>query len=547
MLWKRAISIVGILLLSSNLYADVSWQKFSYFKNWGGLNDNLSTTEISDSEATDIQNISFDTGGALKKRYGFRTLPTENPQKAATGTTVCVNGLFFYKKDNGNRYLVALCNNDSKATLMKKDYSAGGGTEAGAWENIDNSELNSAYSNDLRPDFAVAQDKLVFVTGDGTSVPYMWNGTDKSVRLTTNANVSSGSVIEYHKNILFITGRNDYPSRVFFSNLDDITTYTATDFLDVETSDGSKVRALKSVYNALYIFKDESIWRLSGSNSDNFTLEKMVDGIGTISNNSVQIVNNIIYFITNQGDIAVYDGGYNVKFVSSKIRNTIGNLNTSRTAQSLGLAFSTYRYNDFDYYASTTTAGSAANNYVLVFDTSLGAWTRFKGMDANAWCVADGENNENKLYFGDYSGYVHRYPSSYYYDGNIASSAISAFYQTKWFKYEESCLGDKYWRLLKTFALSESSSGSTVYLNAECRTDYESSGRVVHINLEGSAANWDVAKWDVDLWGGQVIIVGRSEINKGKNMFQIYFYNNVVNEGFTLLGWENFIEPTSRI
>ena len=545
MRWNLPISIsviVGSLLLNV-CHAEVPWQKKVYFDNKGGLNDQQSTTEIADGEATDIQNIVFDTGGALKKRYGYVTLNTNNISKIATGTAVSCTGLTFYKKDNGKRYLVAIANNDGKATAMKKDYDTGGGVSYSQWENIDYEILPSGYLDTNLCDFVVAEDNLVFTVGVNTLKPFKWTGSNKVSYLTNDANCPTATIIEYHKNQLFLSGNNTYPSRVYFSNLDDITTYTATDFFDVQTSDGTKVRALLSAYDSLYIFKDESIWRLSGYERDSFRLEKLVDGVGTLSNNSVVATNTGIYFVSAQNDIFHYDGAYTVTNISSKISQTISNTSTLYSASILGIAYSTYRFQDADYYVSINYNGASTNNSILLFDTYYKAWTRFDGIKAQAWCVAENDATGKSLFFADYSGYVHTYPSTDYYDGNVSTSPISAVYQTKWFRYPEVGLGNKYWRLLKTYVLSE----EDVILHAECKSDYESSGKVVDVDLSSSAAEWDVALWDVDLWGGQTIIVGRSEIEKGVNMFQIRFYNEEVNQGFTLLGYENYIEPTDQI
>ncbi len=538
----KILVVLFVLNIPNLANAEVKWAKFSYFSNWGGLNDQQSTTEIADNEATDIQNIVFDTGGALKKREGYQTLPYESPRKVATGTTVCVNGLWFYEKASGSKYLVALCNNDGKATLMKKTWTSGVGMAGGVWDNIDNGTLSAVYTNNLQPDFAVAEDVLVFTAGD-VSPPYAYNGTGRAYILTSSANVPSGSMVEYHKNQLFVSGSSTYPSRIYFSALDDITTWTATDFFDVQTSDGSNVRALLSAYNALYIFKDQSIWRLSGYERDSFVLEKMVDGVGTLSNASPVVTAKGIFFTSSQNDVCVYDGNYTVKFISNKIANTIKNLNMTRAPYVKGLGFSTYRFQDNDYYTSVTTADGATNNRLLVFDTFYNAWTKFKGINANALCLGKDDEGKNIMFFGDFDGYVHQYPSGLYYDGNVATSAIVAFYQTKWFRYPEVSLGDKYWRLLKVYALSQ----DAVQLHAECKSDYEASGKVLDINLTGSSDQWDVNKWDIALWGGDSVIVGRKEVEKGKTMFQVRFYNNDVDQRFTLLGFENFIEPVDRI
>ena len=545
---KKLISIGGILLsflVCSLTFAEVPWKKFSYFQNWGGLNDQLSEIEIQDNESSDLQNVVFDTGGAIRKRYGYLTIPRDPLEKASTGSVVCITGLAFFKQNDGSKYVVTITNNDDKATAMKKDYEVGGGLETGSWENIDFNSLPSSYTNNDLPDFAVAEDKLIIAVPATTQVkPFQFDGTNNVRYLTGDTDCPVAELVEYHKNHLFLSGDDTYPSRVYFSKLDDITDYSAIDFFDVATSDGSRVRALISAYGSLYILKDYSIWRLSGYERDTFVLEKLVDGIGTLSHNSVKIVNNFIYFTTAQNDIAVYDGGYNVVFISQKIRNTIGGLNFSRADKTLGLAFSTYKYNDYDYYCEVSKSGSSTNNKTLLFDTAFKAWLPFKGINANSWCVAEDSVGQNIMLFGDYSGYIHSYPSTTYYDGNVQTDAIVAFYQTKWFRYSDISLGDKYWRLLKTYTLTED---TTTYLYVEVRSDYEQSGKVITFDISESGSQWDGSLWDVDTWGGQGLKVNRSEIDKGTNIFQIRFFNNTVDEGFTIFGFDNFIEPTDRI
>lgn len=545
MIKKLLLFLFGSLLLTHTALAGPPWTKFSYFHNLGGLNDILSTTEIKDEESSDLQNVVFDTGGAIKKRFGYRTIPN-NPTLQVSSNVTGITGVAFYKKNDGSRYLVALANKAGQCVAIKKTYDVGGGLPSGAWDNITQSGvLPSNYTNNNLVSFTVAENNLVFcIPAVSQSRPFKWTGSGIVSTLTADSNCPTATIVAYFKNQLFLAGNSTNPSRVFFSALGDITTWTITDYFDVDNSDGQQVRALVPAFDALYIFKDKSIWRLSGSNRDNFILEKMVVGIGTLSPQSIAIVNNFIYFTTFQNDIAIYDGAYTVKFISQKIRNTIGGLNFSRATNTLGLAFSTYKYVDTDYYSSVSNAGSATNNRVLFFDTADNAWSKFVGINANSWCVAENEVGQNILVFGDYLGYVHYYPSTLYYDGDVSQSAISAHYQTKWFRYPDISLGDKYWRLLKIYALSETSPS---LINVDCRSDYETSGALKTYNITTQGSLWDVAQWDVDKWGGQSLIIGRSEINKGKNMFQLYFYNDSVNQGFTLIGFENYIEPADRI
>lgn len=547
MVWKTVIATVVGLCLSANLaLAQVPWVKYSYFKNYGGLNDQLSATEIADNEASDLQNIVFDTGGALKKRYGYDSIPSDIVGKVATGTTIAVTGLSFYQQDDGDRYLVAIASVDSKAVAMKKDYGVGGGLEGGAWDNIDAAILPSNYNYNDQPDFSVAENSLIItIPAVAQSKPFKYTGTGRVTSLTSDTDCPTATLNEYHKNHLFLAGNSTYPSRVYFSAIDDITDYTATDFFDVQTADGTKVRALLSAYGNLYVFKDKSIWRLAGNERDTFYLEQMVSGIGTLSHNSVQMVNNKIYFTTAQNDIAVYDGAYTVQFLSQKIRQTISSLNFSRANHNLGAAFSSYKYQDQDYYCALSTAGSSYNDRILLFDTAYNAWTKFDNLKPNAWCIGDNDVGQNILIFGDTNGYVYSYPSDTFYDGNVATNPINAFYQTKWFKYSDISLGDKYWRRVKTYALSETTADTNLII--EMKADYEASGKVAEIDISQSGALWDFAYWDDAEWAGQSLIVDTQEPERGTQMYQIRYSNDELNKSFTIFGFEMFVEPTERI
>ncbi len=550
---KKLLLIVGLvcsLLLTNVCEAQVPWKKFIYFENWGGLNDNLSNTQIQDNEATEIQNITYDTGGALKKRNGFDTIGA-TAAITRVGTAAEVTGLQFYKQRDGTRFLYAVTSDDSNyARVYRKQYASGGGP-TGDWDKVDwdgslgiTGQTISApinYTANNQCDFAIASNFMVFTTGDSSKTPYVATGSGATF-LSHSANIASATMVEYHKNHLFLAGHPALQSRVFFSELDDIRTWTATDFFEVETSDGSNVQGLVSAFDALYIFKDNSIWRLSGAERDTFRLEKMVSGVGTLSQQSVRVVGNLIYFVTRQNDIAVYDGAYTVVYPSQKIRNTTSGMNYSRAQYALGIPFSSYRNTDHDYYVSISRSGQSENDRILLFDTFQKAWTVFAGIDANAWTVGENSNFKDVLYFGDYGGFVHSYPSTNFYDGNVATTTIQAFYQTKWFRYPEVALGDKYWRLLKTYALSS----DDVILNAEYKSDFEATGTSVSIDISGSQAQWDVAQWDVALWGGSSIIIGRNEINKGTEMFQLR-YTETSSKGFTILGFENYLEGSDRI
>lgn len=553
---KLSLLLIGLLICSS-AHAALPYKKFSYFSNYGGLNDNLSQLEIADNEATQIQNVVFDTGGAISKRYGYQNITSPGASFEIVAASSAITGLYFYKKSNGDKYLVSCANVSTQLECFQKKYDASNVIPQGAWTRIDGGNLPTSYTNNQFVTFSQAQDVLV-ITPQASSVttPWGWQATGNIYTLSSSPSVPKSTISVYHKNILFTAGNSDNPSRVSYSDLTNgITIFNATDFFDLDKNNGQKITGLISAFGNLYIFEDNSIWILTGSSNADFNLQKMVDNVGTLSNQSISIVNNRIYFVTKQNDIAIYDGNYIVEFLSSKIRNTIGANNFNRASTAIGLGFSSYKYKDLDYYVAESLAGTNQNNSVLLFDTGRKAWTLFGGVTPNAWTVADSSNGQNILVFGDYSGQVYYYPNIGTYNdvtntcngSNVCtttSPAIYSYYQTKWFRYSDISLGNKYLRLLKTY-ISNSNISST--LTTEVKADYNNSGNIYTSTFNPSGALWGVAKWDVDTWPGGGLTIDREEINLGTQMFQIKYSNNIISQDMTILGMELFVEPTDTL
>lgn len=557
-MWKIVSTLFLIVLTANTAFADLPFKKYSFFNNSKGLNDSLSSTSIADNEATSIGNVVFDTAGAISKRYGFQNIgpTTGNIYQVGLGNNG-ITGLAYYVNNTTTaKYLVAVANVGGQATAYQKTLDASNNIPYGPWTSIGSSGLPTSYTNDQQPVMTVAENTLIFTFPAFTGwKPYAWQATGNVYQLSTSANLPNATINAYYNNILFLAGDPSNKSRVTFSDLTGgITSYVATDFFDIDKNNGHYITAFLSAFGNLYIFEDNSIWMLTGSSRDTFQVQKMVDNTGTVSPHSVQVVNNNIYFITKQNDIAIYDGTFTVKYLSSKIRNTIGANNFNRAQQALGLAFSSYKYKDLDYYVSETTLGSSANNEVLLFDTNREAWTKFLNFSPNSWTVIPLNTGQDVMVWGDYSGHVFYYPNigSYNDVSNsctagicaVTSPAIYSYYQTKWFTFPDASLGQKYFRVIKTY-LQNSTLAST--LTTSISVDLNP-GKTFIYNFNPSGALWGTAVWGVDKWEAtQVLNIDREEPNLGTEMFQILYSNNSVGQDMTILGFDAFIEPTSQL
>lgn len=552
--------IVLLFFISTTAHAQLSYKKFSYFSNSCGLNDSLAQTAIKDCEATALQNVVFDTAGAISKRYGYKNIEptTGNIYQVGNGNNAVTGLAYYINPSTSNKYIVAIANVSGQATGFEKQLGSNNSFPGGPWVNIGSSGLPSNYTNDQQPVMTSANGQLIM---SFPSVPAQqamaWQATGNIYQFSSpGLNSPNSSINAYFNNIMFFAGDPANPTRVNFTNLSGaFNSFLATDFFTLNLNDGHFITALFSAFGNLYIFEDNSIWMLTGSSRDTFALQQMITNVGTVSPHSVQLVNNMIYFITKQNDIAIYDGAFSIKYISSKIRNTIGGNNFVRAPQSLGIGFSSYKYKDLDYYVAESITGSSTNNQILQFDTDRESWTKFTNFNPDSWIVIPGTTGQDELVFGDYNGNTYFYPNIGTYNDvsntcsgsscTITSPSIYSLYTTKWFTYPDVSLGDKYLRVIKTYI--QNSSLPSI-LTTTVNYDYTIPGNVFNYSYAPSGALWGTALWGIGLWGStQVLNIDREEPNDGKQMFQVTYSNNNVDQDMTILGFETFIDPTSQL
>ena len=538
-------SLVSLFLILGLLFAQpaesaLTWQLVEVDKLTGGLNDSFNEITLDTSEAADLLNIIFPrtVNGAIASRPGYSRLNAT----AISGTPDCT-GVFFFKLTSGTRYLVSLWTDDK---VRKMDY--GGSGADGTWDDITGA-LSFNVATDNHADFIMAEDSVVIEDELGNTAPYRWTGTGDATALTADADVPNSKYIEYHVRHLFLAGDDSNPSRLYFSGLDDITNYTSTDFIRIETNSGDGViRGLKSGLDGLYIWKDSSIWRLSGTNRDDFVLERMVQGIGTLSDASIAIVNDpksnqqVFVFVTQNGDVAAYDGGVNVAILSHKIKASFPNgLNFNRIDEVRATSY------EFMYVASVSTSGEAEHNRLYLFDFLNKSWTRFSGMEANALSTFENSTGRQLLIFGDYDGFANQwdlFDTTTYNDPG--TTAINAYYETGWLPFKD--IGyEKDLRVLRVWANQE---GNSRTLDVEVKADFEDTGTSQSISLAGSGATWDSAIWDAAVYADLTVSIGRIEPNRGaeKNVFKVRLENGErANERFTIRKMQLLIEPSGRV
>ncbi len=510
---KLLLIILSLFLLTNVCNATLRQiRKFEFFNNSGGLNDKVSPLIIDDTEASDIQNVNFTVGGAIQKRNGYAS--DNNTLLIGTPT-----GLFQYVQNDGTEFLITTAG----SKIYKMD------DLDGTFDDITGAVTIASSSTTLF-DFVIASNS-VYCTNQ-TNPVISWAGTGNVSAVTA---APQGKWIGYHQNILFIANQSSFPSRIQFSNVVDPGTWTSTDWIDIGKGDGSGINGLAVLLDTLYIFKENAIYRLSGTNRDDFVLSRMVTDVGCTSGHSIQVINNKIIFQAKDG-IYIYDGGINIRKISSKIDATVDDLVATRNQFSVSGNFKRLT----QYWLSVTSGSGTKHNLILVYDYFNDAWTKYTGIDANAMTTLNDNDDVEQLFTGSAATQsVYKQDSGTSDDGG----AIDAFYTTKWYRFPEIIQSDKVLRLIRVFVEDSGNWNLTV----EAKQDFAVSTFSDILNLDSGGAKWGAGIWGTSVWGGTSVIVGRFNVGLRKNFFQLTFSNPNADEPFKILGFELFVESLDRV
>ena len=224
------------------------------------------------------------------------------------------------------------------------------------------------------------------------------NGKEHESEDTITTYAPKGDFMELHYDRLWIAGEEENPDRVYFStanvngaDIEDFTIPLAEEdeinmhggFLDVRSYDGSKIIAMKVIFNSVVIFKNKSAYKIYGSSPSNYQLVDLFSCNGAIADKSICVGNNGAYFLNNDG-IYYYDGT-NTTLVSHKIKNIISRMNKNYANQSVAT------YHDNKYYIAIPVDDSSTNNMLIQFDTINNSFMTFDIGNINSFLEYENE------------------------------------------------------------------------------------------------------------------------------------------------------------
>ncbi len=386
----------------------------------GGLNSTSGPLSVGNNESSDLQNIDFNKFGSILKRNGYSALNTS----AITGSALS-DGLWWYEFVSSGSYLSKLINITNSKAYKMDDLD-------GTWDDITGAVTITAgnfcdFDNFLNE---------VYITNN-EDVPFKWTGTGNVSAATVPPSLTKARFNIQFQNYLFylnvVVGGTTHQSRIYWSDLADTSSFLATSFIDISKNDGQAISSRAVLGDRLVVFKERSIYNVffTGDSDIPFTVQKSNSIVGCVAPWSVQEVENGLVFLSYDG-FYYYDGNNSYK-ISQNIQTTLSGYNLTRLNQGRSM-----RQKDKNrYFCSLPSSGQTENDVVVVWDWQLNAFSIYTGIAASSMTTVYVGGIQERIYFGDYDGFVYRMDNGIDdYPLNV-QTAIESFYYTNWKHFDD--------------------------------------------------------------------------------------------------------------
>ena len=252
-----------------------------------------------------------------------------------------------------------------------------------------------------------------------------------------NVNISTAKTVAQFNNYLFFANvtfnGTVEKSRIVWCNIKDDLTWLATSFIDISRNDGQQIVKIMVLGDRLVIFKERSIYNLffTGDADIPFTVQESGSNVGTIAQHSVKEIENGLVFMSYDG-LYYFDANNSYK-ISLQLQNTFASLNTTRLTQ----ARSMLQKNKNRYFLSVPSNGQTNNDTVIVWDWQLNAFSMYGGLAAASMTTVYNSAIDERIYFGDYAGFVYRMDTGVDDYPLGVKTAITSYYYTNWKAYDD--------------------------------------------------------------------------------------------------------------
>lgn len=484
-----------------------------------GINDKDSPNIIPDNALVEAQNALLGRG-IVSKRHGYQRYSTQlaNP----------ITKLYSFYKNNGTKEFLAISNN-----FLHKVTSASLTPISGALVNNDVKMIT--YKDRNIQDVVLIADKGKLKVYTGTGVVEAGAHAPSTDELTDPGsnelnNLTNFRAIAMKQDRIYAAAHPTVKNRVSFCHHDPTLGFAvydyfpATFFFDVAVEDNDEIVELKVFRDALIVLCKRSVWAIygDGRTANDYQLKKINVPSGCIAPNSVQVVGNYLFYLSDNHVYALYsteESYVSAEIVSGSIEPLLKSLPLKE--QAVATHFENKYYLSFP------------NGTTLVLDTTLpssmnkyGAWVKWTNVQASSFINMDGA-----LMFSSADGSIYEFKETIFHDNG---QPIEFLMKTKIldFKYEiQTKKIRRMWVIAKQYDGYHSTFEVKGLIDGYSIVDL--SGDSDEINL---TSTWDESLWDEAEWDFSEIAHKELRLRKKGKSIQLILSNGIVNEPVSIHG-----------
>lgn len=339
----------------------------------GGMNTAEATT-IKDNECADMLNIFFDLDGVPTTRRGSANFGTE------VSGVLSQHSLQTHKKSDGTRYLLL------GAGTSIYQYDEGTGLF---------SAIKTGLTSGQRFSSVMYKDVIYITNGVDNFMGY--DGTT----ITEYPLVPKGKYLTVANDVAYLAGVSGDSSIVYYTNANpaDLTTFPNNE--PINEDNGEAITGISSVGPLLVVFKERSNYIFNSATPSVTNTD--YDG-GCKAGRTIVRVENDTLFLSENGIFSLSQregttGAVRGTPKSDNIRSHINGLTNKE------VACSAYWPKTSNLYFAVDDEDTGTNRAIYVLSLVTNGWTRWKGVNANEFCIwEDTDGVEHLLAANPYGG-----------------------------------------------------------------------------------------------------------------------------------------------
>lgn len=227
------------------------------------------------------------------------------------------------------------------------------------------------------------------------------------------------------QNMLVSAGDPNNPSRVWFSEQfapqvwGDGSSGTGIqgDYLDIAISDGETITGLMVSDGALMVGKQSNIYRVdyTGNATDSWIVNKVHGQVGVLSNWSMQIIPQGMFFLSSRGPAICYGTYSDVLPQTRLIQNLFSNTDSDRfNLASMIYAVACNDVTNNQILMTVSSTDSTVRDRILSYDYEQNMFALFDGFVANYIAIIGDSNGFPVLWHGNLSAQIFKRYTAYY-------------------------------------------------------------------------------------------------------------------------------------